>query len=84
MAVKHMTSNVYSRGLDLLSTAFDHLADCRFSPPLWCMNKRHMLGGQKEIRLVDDEEARRLLWYAAFLKPLYDTCLLYTSDAADE
>jgi len=70
-AVAHMTENVFGRGLNLLSTAHDHLADCRWSPPMWCVNKKSSFGAT-ELRLIDDEEARRLLWYAAFLKPLYD------------
>ena len=56
------------QGLSLLSTAHDHLADCRWSPPIWCQ-KISANGGR---RLVEDEEGRRLLWYTSFLKPLWD------------
>ena len=75
-AVSHLVQSVFDRGVYLLTTAHDHLADCRWSPPVWCLKNPHQpstLGyGATEMRLVDDEEARRLLWYAAFLKPLYD------------
>lgn len=59
------------QGLDLLMTAHDHLADCKLQPPLWCLNQQPVFGAQ-EMRLTEDCEARRLLWYAAFLKPLHD------------
>jgi len=61
----------FQKGLELLSTAHDHLADCRLSPPLWCVRSRPIWGAE-EVRLTEDSEARRLLWYAAFLKPLND------------
>lgn len=70
-AIAHVTDRVFNAGLDLLSTAHDHLADCRWSPPLWCVNLRSTYGAA-EVRLIDDEESRRFLWYAAFLKPMYD------------
>ena len=96
------------QGLSLLSTAHDHLADCRISPPLWCQrleedddNKKtkdclqdaDAVGEEDEeppvkpslsslsssslatsggLSLLDDEEGRRLLWYSAFLKPLWN------------
>lgn len=62
---------LFDMGLDLLSTSHDHLADCRLSPPIWC--KRTLaICGTTEMRLTEDGEARRLLWYASFLKPLDD------------
>jgi tRNA nucleotidyltransferase/poly(A) polymerase len=70
-AVSHVTERVFQAGLELLSTSHDHLADCRWSPPAWCVSSSQAYG-TTELRLIDDEEARRLLWYAAFLKPQYD------------
>lgn len=70
-AVEHMSDSVFNRGMHLLTMTHDHLADCRFSPPLWCNNRKPIYGAT-EVRLIDDEECRRLLWYASFLKPLYD------------
>jgi hypothetical protein len=64
-------AEIYAKGLELLTTSHDHLADCRWSPPLWCVNKQQIFGDD-ETRLNDDIEKRRLLWYASFLKPLYD------------
>ena len=61
----------FDRGLSLLSTAHDYLADCRVSPPVWCVVSRPCYGAE-EMRLTQDQEARRLLWYAAFLKPLWN------------
>lgn len=66
---------IFSKGLALLSTAHDHLSDCRFNPPIWCEAKRSRslrVNGVSEQVLMEDEEARRLLWYAAFLKPFRD------------
>lgn len=68
---KHQTPIIFSKGLDLLSTAHDHLVDCRFSPPLWCEKKRTAYG-TVELKLIEDEQARRFLWYASFLKPVWD------------
>ena len=64
---------VFGKGLSLLSTSHDHLVDCRLSPPLWCQKSRTAYG-TKEVRLSDDDQARRFLWYASFLKPLWDDC----------
>ena len=41
--------------------------------------------GKEETRvLMEDEDARRLLWYAAFLKPLRDRTILDDEDAEQE
>lgn len=69
------TEAVFSRGVDLMSTTHDHLSDCKVKPPLWCEKKRcqsSLTNGVEEVSLVEDEEARRLLWYASFLKPFMD------------
>jgi hypothetical protein len=68
------SGGVLLKCLDILSISHDHLADCRLSPPLWCLNKNPIYngGGPNMMRLVDDDEGRRLLWYASFLKPLWD------------
>jgi tRNA nucleotidyltransferase/poly(A) polymerase len=66
------SEKVFDQGIELMRTAHDHLADCKFQPPLWCVNK-HPIFGADEMRLTEDSEARRLLWYASFLKPLYDS-----------
>jgi tRNA nucleotidyltransferase/poly(A) polymerase len=70
---------VFHEGLALLSTTHDHLCDCMANPPLWCEAKRALEAGavngvkKEETRvLMEDEDTRRLLWYAAFLKPLRD------------
>lgn len=70
---------VYHEGLGLLGTTHDHLCDCKANTPMWCEAKRaHRAGAvndasEEETRpLIEDENARRLLWYAAFLKPLRD------------
>jgi tRNA nucleotidyltransferase (CCA-adding enzyme) len=79
-AVRYMVNMFFERGVNLLSTAHDHLADCRWSPPIWCLRKKAVYGAT-EKRLIDDEETRRLLWYAAFLKPLYDDFKLQQANA---
>jgi tRNA nucleotidyltransferase (CCA-adding enzyme) len=64
---------VLQKGLKLLGTTHDYLCDCRDSLPVWCEMKRSpTIHGLREVMLVNDEEARRLLWYASFLKPLLD------------
>lgn len=65
-------STFFANGLTLLSTCHDHLADCRLSPPLWCLKTDSIYEGTVETRLTEDEETRRLLWYASFLKPFHD------------
>eukprot|EP00980_Cylindrotheca_fusiformis_P005035 scaffold1062_cov130-Cylindrotheca_fusiformis.AAC.41 len=64
---------VFNKGLELLSITHEHLTDCRLFPPMWCLSKRtYTTHGTTELTLREDEEARRLLWYASFLKPLHD------------
>jgi tRNA nucleotidyltransferase/poly(A) polymerase len=65
--------SVFNKGLDLLLTTHDHLTDCKAVLPAWCQSeKSYTTHGVEEMTLLQDENARRLLWYAAFLKPLYD------------
>jgi len=69
------TGAIFSKGLELMSTTHDHLSDCKVNPPIWCEKKRCLrsaTNGVKELSLVEDEGARRLLWYASFLKPFMD------------
>jgi tRNA nucleotidyltransferase/poly(A) polymerase len=82
---------VFDQGLTLLATTHDHLIDCKTNPPLWCEAKRALEAGavngvgKEETRvLMEDEDARRLLWYAAFLKPLRDRTILDDEDAEQE
>ena len=65
------SAELFADGVKLLQIAHDHLADCKVSPPLWCRYHKTAYG-VTETRLTQDEEARRLLWYAAFLKPMFD------------
>lgn len=67
----------YHEGLALLGATHDHLCDCMADRPGWCESKRALeagavngLGREETLPLMEDEEARRLLWYAAFLKPM--------------
>lgn len=69
------TLALFEKGLDLLNTNHEQLEDCKLYPPVWCnKDKKHSYTthGVTELTLSEDEEARRFLWYAAFLKPLYD------------
>lgn len=64
---------LFTNGLNLLSTTFDYLCDNKQKPPMWCEAKQVLTThGFSESTLLQDEEARRLLWYAAYLKPLSD------------
>lgn len=66
-------TSLFDKGLELLSVTNEYLADCRIFPPSWCQSTRtYTTHGMNELTLHEDEEARRLLWYASFLKPLYD------------
>jgi tRNA nucleotidyltransferase (CCA-adding enzyme) len=71
---KHVLDlSVFNKGLGLLLTTHDHVSDCKAVPPVWCESeKSYTTHGVEEMTLLQDENARRLLWYAAFLKPLYD------------
>uniref|UniRef100_A0A7S2R939 Poly A polymerase head domain-containing protein n=1 Tax=Eucampia antarctica TaxID=49252 RepID=A0A7S2R939_9STRA len=65
-------STIFENGLYLLSTTHDHLCDCKTNTPVWCESKRAAkaaMNGVNENLLINDEEARRKLWYASFLKP---------------
>mmetsp|Transcript_12127 Transcript_12127/g.29272 ORF Transcript_12127/g.29272 Transcript_12127/m.29272 type:complete len:1100 (+) Transcript_12127:190-3489(+) len=67
---------LYQRGVDLLRTNYEHLEECKIFPPVWCQSK----GGpgystatqMPDMTLCEDDETRRYLWYASFLKPLYN------------
>lgn len=69
----------FQRGLELLCTTLDHLADCRWSPPVWCSkhneeqpdNLSIVSYDAAETLLLEDDESQRLLWYAAFVTPMY-------------
>jgi len=70
-----LVRKTFDNGLHLLSTTHDHLCDCKISTPIWCQKKmlsQSMTNGVHEITLIQDEESRRRLWYASFLKPLRD------------
>ena len=69
---REMAAQVLSEGLELLSATHDHLADCRITPPIWCQGNSLTTYNADEFKLIQNEEARRYLWYAAFLKPAWD------------
>lgn len=81
----------FDQGLSLLSTTHDHLCDCKVNPPLWCEARRALEAGavngvgKEDTRiLMEDEDARRLLWYAAFLKPFRDRTIEDEEDSEHE
>jgi len=69
-------NGIFEEGLDLLSTTHNHLCECKARTPFWCQAKRSAPAakyfGIDEVSLIEDDEARRRLWYASFLKPLAD------------
>ena len=82
---------VYREGFTLLSTTHDHLVDCMTNRPGWCEAKRALdagavngLGKSETLPLMEDEEARRLLWYAAFLKPLRDRAIANNNEGGED
>lgn len=69
------TREIFNDGLHILTTTHNHLCDCKAKIPIWCEKKRVSAAatyGVQEMTLVNDEESRRRLWYASFLKPLRD------------
>lgn len=67
------SAELFQRGLNLLSTNYEHLEDCKAFPPVWCQRKgAYTTFGGHELTLCEDDDARRYLWYASFLKPFYD------------
>uniref|UniRef100_A0A7S1BFY0 Poly A polymerase head domain-containing protein n=2 Tax=Corethron hystrix TaxID=216773 RepID=A0A7S1BFY0_9STRA len=73
---------VFSDGLSLLSTTHDHLCRCKNQRPIWCSKSQDInnntvvdtsLNVFDDVLLIDDPEARRLLWYAALMKQVEDT-----------
>jgi tRNA nucleotidyltransferase/poly(A) polymerase len=67
------SAQLFQSGVEFLQTSHDHCADCRISPPIWCQIRK-TAHGTTERRLTEDDEARRLLWYSSFLKPVWDEC----------
>ena len=71
--------DLFERGLDLLSTNYDQLEECKLFPPVWC-NKSYQgsytTHGTQDTSLSEDDDALRYMWYASFLKPLYDHSLM--------
>eukprot|EP00545_Synedropsis_sp_CCMP1620_P006828 CAMPEP_0119005512 /NCGR_PEP_ID=MMETSP1176-20130426/1765_1 /TAXON_ID=265551 /ORGANISM="Synedropsis recta cf, Strain CCMP1620" /LENGTH=700 /DNA_ID=CAMNT_0006957331 /DNA_START=484 /DNA_END=2586 /DNA_ORIENTATION=+ len=64
---------IFTNGLNLLSTTFFYLCENKERPPVWCeANQAMTTHGFSESTLLQDEDARRLLWYAAYTKPLND------------
>lgn len=66
---------IFNEGLHLLTTTHDYLCDCKVSRPVWCEKARvskTAVNGVDDLLLIHDDEARRRLWYASFLKPLRD------------
>jgi len=67
--------SIFEDGLHLLTTTHDHLCDCKISTPVWCEKTRvskSSTNGVDDLVLIQDDESRRMLWFAALLKPLRD------------
>jgi tRNA nucleotidyltransferase/poly(A) polymerase len=72
---RELYNSIFDDGLHLLTVTHDHLCDCKITTPIWCEKGRvseASANGVDDIVLIQDDEARRLLWYAALLKPLRD------------
>jgi hypothetical protein len=67
---------LFQRGLDLLLTNYEHLEECKMFPPVWCQStssqEYSVAVESPDLTLCEDDETRRYLWYASFLKPLYN------------
>jgi len=80
---RNFPQRLFDSGLYLLTTTHDHLCSCKVNTPMWCEKKRALAAathGVIETPLIDDEESRRKLWYAAFLKPIMDHAKLIEKD----
>jgi len=80
---EEQVKKLFDRCHTLLSTTHDHLFDCKVTPPVWCQAKQMLTTNSlEETTLNKDEEARRLLWYASFLKPIHDYAERSKQDSA--
>jgi len=71
------TKSLFTDGLNLLSATFEHMCDSKVTPPVWCEKRQATTThGYVDRMLLDNDEARRLLWYAAYFKPLWDAANL--------
>mmetsp|Transcript_9498 Transcript_9498/g.28318 ORF Transcript_9498/g.28318 Transcript_9498/m.28318 type:complete len:874 (+) Transcript_9498:369-2990(+) len=68
-------TDLLEKGLRLLSITYDQLEESKMYTPVWCDKSyrgSYTTHGVEDIALVDDGDALRYMWYAAFLKPFYD------------
>eukprot|EP00536_Pseudo-nitzschia_multiseries_P005930 jgi/Psemu1/65334/estExt_Genemark1.C_1210023 len=71
-------TDVLENGLRLLSITYDQLEESKISTPVWCDKSywgSYTTHGVDDIPLIEDSDALRYMWYAAFLKPIYDHSL---------
>lgn len=71
--------SIFTNGLNMLMSTFDYLCENIQNPPLWCEVETEQI----ELTLVCDDEARRLLWYAAYFTPLNDYASLLDETKAN-
>jgi tRNA nucleotidyltransferase/poly(A) polymerase len=74
---------LFERGHRLMRTSHEQLEEIKLYPPVWCDKDEkdsYTMYGVTELTLSEDDEARRFLWYASFLKPLFD----YSTQIQDE
>jgi tRNA nucleotidyltransferase/poly(A) polymerase len=77
------TEELFQRGLDLLCTNHDQLEENEVYPPVWCNKEKkdaYTTNGITEMTLAEDDEARRFLWYASFLKPFFEFSMRVPED----
>ena len=58
----------HKRGVQLLATTHSYLSCNVKKPPGWCKCKSHA-SNNDDTALINDEETRRLLWYACLFHP---------------
>eukprot|EP00547_Thalassionema_nitzschioides_P001569 CAMPEP_0194209746 /NCGR_PEP_ID=MMETSP0156-20130528/7760_1 /TAXON_ID=33649 /ORGANISM="Thalassionema nitzschioides, Strain L26-B" /LENGTH=662 /DNA_ID=CAMNT_0038936961 /DNA_START=341 /DNA_END=2329 /DNA_ORIENTATION=+ len=70
---------IFTNGLNMLDSTFDYLCENIVNRPVWCDSEIE----NGERTLVCDDEARRLLWYAAYFSPLSDYASLLDETKAN-
>jgi len=70
----------YVKGEEVLGKAHEFLCECKVRKPFWCEGGRGEEGEEGGVVggwdtydqrvLVEDDDTRRLLWYAAYLMPM--------------
>lgn len=74
-------ADYYKRGVQLLSTTHSYLSCNVKNPPGWCKSKSYSMNRNDDTALINDEETRRLLWYACLFHPYMVGHRMFATDS---